>query len=261
MFFMTFTITITGKGGTGKTILATLILRHMLSLFKESSFLVVDADSNTNLNKALGISFEKTIGDLREEFLESESSLAGSKDLQFETLLYEEVLVEADRYDFIAMGRPEGPGCYCYVNHLLRHALDKLSRNYDFVIIDCEAGLEHLSRRTTRNVDVMLITVDSSLRSIVTAERIKELASKLEVLVGEMYIVINRASRTIIPRILEEIIKRDFKIIGAIPEDPNVMEYDLKGEPIINLPDDSPAVKATREIVERLLPLIKRSMI
>ncbi len=257
---MTFTITITGKGGTGKTLLATLVLRHLLDVYSGSSFLVVDADSNTNLNRALGIAFEKSLGDLREEFIEGDPSLAGSKDLYFETLLYESVLVEADRYDFIAMGRPEGPGCYCYVNHLLRHALDRLSRNYDFVIIDCEAGLEHLSRRTARNVDVMLITVDPSLRSIITAERIKALASELEVLVGDIYVVINRVSKMVLPRILEELVKREFKIIGTIPEDPLVSEYDLQGVPIMNLPGDSPAVQATYEIVRRLVPLIDRSM-
>ncbi len=253
---MTFTLTITGKGGTGKTLVAALTLRHLLEIFSDKTFLVVDADSNTNLNKALGIEFKKTLGDLREEFLNYESS-TGGKDLYFETALYEEVLVETNKFDFIAMGRPEGPGCYCYVNHLLRHTLDRLSRNYDFVVIDCEAGLEHLSRRTTRNVDVMLIIVDPSIRSIITAERIRDLALKLEIGVNSIYTIINKINRMLAPRVVEELIKREFKILGSIPEDPLVIEYDLKGIPIVELPDNSEAVKASRKIVERLLPKIR----
>ncbi len=249
---LTVTITVTGKGGTGKTLVATLILRHLMEIFGDKSFLVVDADSNTNLNRALGIEFKKTLGDLREEFLNYTSG--GGKDLLFESALYEDVLVEADKFDFIAMGRPEGPGCYCYVNHLLRHVLDRLARSYDFVIIDCEAGLEHLSRRTTRNVDFMLIVVDPSIRSIVTAERIRDLALKLEIGVREIYVVINKITRVLAPRVIEELIKRNFKVIGSIPEDPMVIDYDLKGLPIIELPDNSIAVKATRKIIERLLP-------
>lgn len=254
---MTFIITVTGKGGTGKTLIATLIVKHLVRLFKDASILVVDADSNINLNNALGVSFKKTLGDLREEFINPPESSSGAKDLYFESILYEEVLVESDNFDFIAMGRPEGPGCYCYVNHLLRHALDRLTRNYDFVVIDCEAGLEHLSRRTTKNVDVMLIAIDSSVRSIITAERIRELTKKLELRVKDIYVVINRVNKNILPRILEELLRRDFKIIGSIPEDPMVIDYDLRGEPLINLPDDSLAVKSVGDILSRLYPFMR----
>ncbi|MCS7365771.1 MAG: AAA family ATPase [archaeon GB-1867-035] len=254
---MTFIITVTGKGGTGKTLIASLIVKHLTRMFKDSSILVVDADSNTNLNCALGISFKKTLGDLREEFINPPDSSSGAKDLYFESMLYEEVLVESEYFDFIAMGRPEGPGCYCYVNHLLRHALDRLTKNYDFVVIDCEAGLEHLSRRTMRNIDVMLIVVDSSIRSIITAERIRELSKELELSVGNIYVVINRVNKHILPQLLEELLRRDFKIIGSIPEDPMVIDYDFKGKPLIDLPDNSLAVKSVGDILSRLYPLIK----
>ncbi|MEM2305707.1 MAG: AAA family ATPase, partial [Candidatus Methanomethylicia archaeon] len=145
---MTFTIAVSGKGGSGKTTVSALIIDY-LNRNKLGSVLAVDADPNTNLNEALGIEIKKTLGEVREELLKI-GELTSSREDYFEYLIYSEVIAEGDGFDLLPMGRPEGPGCYCYINHVLRKIIDKLSRNYDYVIMDTEAGLEHLSRRTTR---------------------------------------------------------------------------------------------------------------
>lgn len=255
---MTFTIAITGKGGTGKTTVAALLINFFRKNF-EGSILAIDADPNNNLHEALGLNVSKTVGDIREEILQSEkySSPSMSKESYLEYLIYGEVVVEANDFDLIAMGRPEGPGCYCYVNHLLRKIIDNLAKNYRFVIMDTEAGLEHISRRTTRNIDVMLITTDISIRSLRTAKRIRDLAISLETKTRNFYVVVNRASQDMLPLILEELNKMNLELIGVIPEDPLVLEYDFKGKPLIDLPPHSPAIHAVANIVEKLKQLIQ----
>jgi len=151
------TIAITGKGGTGKTTFASLLVKHLST--KSATVLAVDADPNSNLDARLGMHVEQTIGDLREDLLKEHfpAGVAKSELIEYQIRL---ALVEGDTFDLIAMGRPEGPGCYCYINNVLRDVLDRLSVNYDYVVIDNEAGMEHLSRRTTRDVDVLFIMSD-----------------------------------------------------------------------------------------------------
>ncbi|MEA1997908.1 MAG: AAA family ATPase, partial [Euryarchaeota archaeon] len=152
-------IAVAGKGGTGKTAIAALLIRELLGYKgnEDMCILAVDADADSNLPEALGISYDKSVGDIRESLLEEkQQDIALDVQSQFEGKIAE-IIEEEDRYDLLVMGRPEGPGCYCPVNHIIRRIMDILTKNYDYTIIDCEAGLEHLSRRTTRDVDVMLV--------------------------------------------------------------------------------------------------------
>ena len=161
-------LSVSGKGGTGKTLIAALLIREILALCEDACVLAVDADADANLADALGVSFFKTVGDIREEILEEKHREFFDLRTRFEAEIAS-ILVEERGFDLLVMGRPEGPGCYCPVNHILRKAIDTLSQNYDYTVIDCEAGLEHLSRRTTQNVDLMIVVLDETMKSIKTA--------------------------------------------------------------------------------------------
>ncbi|MEM2510304.1 MAG: ATP-binding protein, partial [Candidatus Methanomethylicia archaeon] len=176
-----------------------------------------------------------------------------SREDYFEYLIYSEVIAEGDGFDLLPMGRPEGPGCYCYINHVLRKIIDKLSRNYDYVIMDTEAGLEHLSRRTTRDVNVMLIVTDPSIRGILTAKRIRDLSIELDTKIRRFYIVANRIPKNSLNYIRDEIEKIELELIGCIPEDQNILIHDLRGLPITKISGDSPAVKAIEKIMAKIL--------
>jgi CO dehydrogenase maturation factor len=159
-------------------------------------------------------------------------------------------LVEGETFDLIAMGRPEGPGCYCYINNVLRDVLDRLSVNYDYVVIDNEAGMEHLSRRTTRDVDVLFIMSDVTVLGIVTASRIKKLSESLNLVVGKTYLVLNELENPIPESIKDQIRQQGLDLIGAIPKDALVGEYALEGKSLFELPSDSAAFKAVIAIAE-----------
>lgn len=251
---MTFAVTVTGKGGTGKTMLTALLTTYLIrKTHGNISMLVVDADPNQNLDKVLGVKVDKTIGDLREELMEIKDKLPSSitKEKYFEYMI-RNIIYEGEYFDLLVMGRPEGPGCYCYVNHLLRAILDKISEEYDVVIMDAEAGLEHLSRRTTRDVDALVIITDPTARGIVTAERIRDLIKELEIKVHEIYAVGNRVTPETAEKVEKELRRRGFKVLGLIPEDPYIQKLDLEGKPFINLPEDSLAYQAVGRIADKL---------
>lgn len=251
---MTFTVAISGKGGTGKTMLAALLVIYLLRKTNgELKILVVDADPNQNLDKVLGAKVDKTVGDLREELLNIKDEIpSGISKKQYFEYLIRNIVYEGEYFDLLAMGRPEGPGCYCYVNHLLRMILDKISEEYDVVIMDTEAGLEHLSRRTTRDVDVLIIITDPTSRGIITAERIRKLVQELETKVHKIYAVGNRVTSSISKKIEEELVRRGFEVLGLIPEDPYIQKLDLEGKPFTEIPDNSPAYKAIESIADKL---------
>jgi len=248
-------IAVAGKGGTGKTAIATLLIRELLNAQENEDvcILAVDADADSNLPDALGISYDKTVGDIREGLLE-EKQRDVTLDIrsQFEGRIAE-IIAEEEHYDLLVMGRPEGPGCYCPVNHLIRMIIDTLTKNYDYTIIDCEAGLEHLSRRTTRDVDVMLVVLDTTLKSIKTAVRLKEIAEEIDVDVKKLITIANKIPDGADKMIVEAAQKYNLEIEGIIPFDPLIPEYDAKGMPIVDLPDDAPSVTIVRRIVEKLL--------
>jgi len=247
-------IAVAGKGGTGKTAIAALLIRELLNAQENEDvcILAVDADADSNLPDALGISYDKTVGDIRECLLE-EKQRDVTLDIrsQFEGKIAG-IIAEEEHYDLLVMGRPEGPGCYCSVNHLIRMIIDTLTKNYDYTIIDCEAGLEHLSRRTTRDVDVMLVVLDTTLKSMKTALRLKEIAKEIDVDVKKLITIANKIPNGADKMIVEAAKKYNLEIEEIIPFDPLIPEYDAKGIPIVDLPDDAPSVTIVRRIVEKI---------
>ncbi|MFQ6119326.1 MAG: AAA family ATPase [Methanosarcinales archaeon] len=248
---MTKIIAITGKGGTGKTTVSTLLIKYLEN--KDGSLLAIDADPDANLPNALGVTVEKTVGEMREYLLEQRDKIPPSvdKELLFESKIYE-VLLEKKNYDLLVMGRSEGTGCYCYVNNLLRGIMDRITKNYNFAIVDTAAGLEHFSRKIIRDVDILLVVTDESRKGLQTAERIRDLANELDLNLKKIYIIANKVneySLKIIKKYTEEI---DMELVGAIPYDTKLVEFDLVGEPLINLPDDSLAVMEVKKIAKTI---------
>jgi len=164
-----------------------------------------------------------------------------------------ELLVESKGLDLLVMGRGEGTGCYCYPNVILRKYIDILTRNYPYVVLDNEAGMEHVSRRLSDHIDLMLIVSDYSLKGVKAAGRIQELTQELKLEVGKQFLVINRAPEHLDISIREEVEKQGLNLLGVIPVDEEVFQYDLKGTPIMSLPDGSTAVKMVNELMNRVI--------
>jgi CO dehydrogenase maturation factor len=247
------TIALSGKGGTGKTTLAALIIRW-LGENVSKSILAVDADSNVNLNDVLGIKIKETIGAIREEMKSLGSELPGGMSKQqFLEYKIHSSLVETPNFDLLAMGRPEGPGCYCYANNLLREILSILQSNYKYIVIDNEAGMEHLSRRTTQNIDFLLIVSDSTGRGIRAAGKISQLLEELKTRTKEKYLILNRARAPLTEPILRAIEEEKLKLSGIIPEDEELLLADQNGKPIWALDADSPASLAVQQLMTKLL--------
>jgi CO dehydrogenase maturation factor len=244
---LSFTIAVSGKGGTGKTTLAGMIIRYLLDK-RKGPILAVDADSNANLNEVLGVEVRSTIGDAR-EMMKKDVPVGMTKDIWFEYKV-QEALTETKEFDLIAMGRPEGPGCYCAANTLARKCLDLLTGNYRYIVIDNEAGMEHFSRLTTRDVDLLFIVSDSSKRGISTAARIRDLIHELDLRIARELLVINRVQGELDSEILEESKRQNLSLAGIIPVDEDVYRYDLEGKPTFHLPVESRAVQAARRIFE-----------
>ena len=246
------TIAISGKGGTGKSTLAALIIRW-LGENREGSVLAVDADSNVNLNDILGVKISYTVGAIREEMKQSVDNLpAGMTKQQFLEYKIQTSLVETRCFDLIAMGRPEGPGCYCYANNLLRDILNTLGENYDFVVIDNEAGMEHLSRRTTQTIDYLLSVSDASPRGIQMAARISKLLEELDTRVRKRFLVLNRAPETLTESVRSVIEQEKLHLLGVIPEDTNLLNMDRDGTPVFNISLNSSAYQAVDQIMKKL---------
>jgi CO dehydrogenase maturation factor len=246
------TIAIAGKGGTGKSTLAALIIRW-LSERKSRSILAVDADSNVNLNDLLGVRLKETIGAIREEMRTRISDLPGGMTKQqFLEWKIQTSLVEGPDFDLIAMGRPEGPGCYCYANNLLQDILRTLAGNYDYVVIDNEAGMEHLSRRTSQAIDCLLVVSDATTRGIATAGKISRLLRELETRVGRRYLVLNRVSGPLSNPVEAAIGEENFSLLAAIPEDEMLLEMDREGIPVRSVAGNSSAWLAVGKMMDSL---------
>lgn len=246
-------IAMAGKGGTGKTTLSALIIRYLRKRGLKP-ILAVDADPSSNLVDALGLKVNKSLGTAREDFFETKGNLPPgmTKETYLEMKLHE-ILVESPGLDLLVMGRPEGPGCYCYANNILRRHLDVLIKNYPFVVMDNEAGMEHLSRRTTQGVDYLLFLSDYSLKGIRTVGKIRELIDELKLSVKEKYLVMDRAPKDIDPGFSREVEKQGLNLLGMIPEDPFIFEYEMKERPLLDLPDDSPAVQVVAGMMEKMI--------
>ena len=248
---MTTTIAVAGKGGVGKTLTAALLIRYMVDR-QLGSVLAVDADPSTNLHLALGTTVRGTIGDMREDMLaltQARSMPAGVSLNEYLDDQLRTLLSEAKDLDLLAMGRPEEPGCYCAVNNLLRFLVDHIIERYDFVVIDNEAGMEHLSRRTTRDVELLLLVSDPTVRGVLIAAEMQTLVRKLKIHVRRTLAIINRvpshngdvSMNDLPPSVRAAIAARGLEVIGLVPCDENVTEYDAQGKPFFELPADSPA--------------------
>ena len=252
---MTITIALAGKGGTGKTTLAALLIEALLE-HVSGPILAIDADPAANLNMALGMPLPSTVGQIREDM--STAAQAGQLGVSISRhdYLNHEVMMaleEGNKIDLLAMGRPEGQGCYCAVNHLLRQIIDEIGTSYPFIIIDNEAGMEHISRRTTRDVDVLLVVTDPSARGLRAAAEIVRMAGELEVNVKQIKLVVNRVKGDL-PEPLQAIIEQEgLEAAAIVPADDRINHLDAYGEPLVELNGDSPAFKAVQSLATDIL--------
>lgn len=241
---MTKTIAVAGKGGTGKTTITALIIDYLVKRAR-GSVLAIDADPSTNLNLALGVPLDDTVGDVREETATAVgggASMGGLSKWDYLDFRINEAIVEEVGFDLLAMGRPEGPGCYCAANNILRTSVDRLSDAYDYVVIDNEAGLEHLSRRTTRDVDLLFLVSDPSLRGIIAAGRVAELIEELRTAVGATYLIVNRVmGDRLQDALLEAIAQYQLDLACILPADAAINELDALGKPVVLLPPEAPS--------------------
>jgi CO dehydrogenase maturation factor len=261
---MTTTIAVAGKGGVGKTTVAAMVIKY-LSASPNGPVLAIDADPSSNLNMVLGLDLEWTVGDIREGMLSQvkQSLVAGGAAMgtmpggvsKREHLDYEirSSLSEGRYFDLIAMGRSEGPGCYCAVNHNLREVIDAIGSGYGYVVVDNEAGMEHLSRRTTRDVQHLLIITDPTQRGIVAAERIASFRDELDINIESAYLIVNRLEGDMPAALEERIVGLDIPLLGSIPAVPDIAEFEFGGRPLVDLGEDSPAYVAVAEMMRSIL--------
>lgn len=247
-------IAVSGKGGVGKTTTTALIVK-ILSEANRGSILVIDANPDSNVPEVLGIPVTRTVGVVTEELKRamerSEIPPAMTKEDILEARIFG-ILKETPSFDLLVMGRGEGEGCYCPVNALLARIVDRLSKNYDLTIMDMEAGLEHLSRRTDRDVDVMMVVTDPSSMGLQTARRIKEVAKEVHIEFKKFYLVGNRFKPEMEPMLRGEAQKMGYEFVGIIPNDDNVSAYNLAGNSLLGLPSKSPAIPAVRHVLTRI---------
>jgi CO dehydrogenase maturation factor len=246
-----FTIAISGKGGVGKTVVAANLIKRFS---QQGSVLGIDADPDSNLPEALGVTAGKTISEIRDDISDASarSAIAKSKKEHFERALTE-AIEEFPRFDLLSMGYSEGPGCYCPHNYIIRRVIDSRANSYDFTVIDCHAGLEHLNRRTTRDVDLMLVVSDPTVKGLTTVKRVQELSGKLLIKFGAILVVINKITPEAKPLMEKAAQENGIDIMAYIPYDPAVAQFDILGKPITELPPDSPFSLAMDEICRKIL--------
>lgn len=248
-------LAMTGKGGVGKTTLSALTL-GWLAEHGELPVLAVDADSNANLNEALGIAYNATVGGIRESARKEAEALKGISKQEFLDLRVQAAVVEEKGYDLIVMGRPEGQGCYCFANNVLRDVLDRLACNYRNIVIDSEAGLEHISRRTLLSVDWLLIVSDCTVRGIRTAGRISALADEVALPAKHRRLIVNRVPGDSLPESIAVAVKAtNLRLLACIPLDQDVAALDADGEPVSRIPPESPARIAMNDLLFSLFAL------
>lgn len=251
---MSFKIAVAGKGGTGKTSIASLIIRYLVK-YGRGPVLAVDADPNANLGDSLGLRVSRTIGSIIATFNEEKINIPPgmTKESYLEFKLNESI-VESRGLDLITMGRGEGADCYCYPNLVLKKFVDNLSGNYAYVVLDNEAGMEHLSRRTTEDVDTLLIISDPTVKGVRTIARIRELVSELKLTMAKELTIINGVRNGLDPAVAGEMDKLGIVLAATVPFDDNIYQYDLKLRPLLDLPDGSKAVKAVADLMTKIVP-------
>jgi CO dehydrogenase maturation factor len=251
---MPVTIAVAGKGGTGKTTLSGLLTRYLIQNQK-GRILAIDADPSSNLHLVLGLPQAQTVGDLREESRENVQTGAAAGLPRQDWLDYavRMALEEGDDVDMLAMGRPEGPGCYCAANHMLRSIIDGIGTAYDYVVMDNEAGMEHLSRRTTRDVDYLLLISDASLRGMVAAENMLALSRTLDIHIRHTYLIVNRVIGELSPALRAKAEGFGVPLLAVVPYDEQLVEFDGDGRPLVELPASAAISRSVEQIARQLL--------
>jgi CO dehydrogenase maturation factor len=250
------TIAVAGKGGTGKTTLCGMIIDY-LGKNGKGPILAVDADPNSNLNEVLGIELPTTLGEIREQMQykdkADEAIPTNMTKQEYTEFMFSNALMEEDDYDLLVMGRTQGEGCYCYINGVLKAQIDKYKGGYRYIVVDNEAGLEHISRGILPHIDVLLLVSDASRRGIQAVGRAATMVEEMKLRPGVKKLIVNRAPGGILDDgIREEIAKQNLDLIGVIPQDETVYRYDADGKPSSSVPDESPVKTALRDILKRL---------
>ena len=254
---MSVTIAVAGKGGVGKTTLCGLLIQYLCETGRRP-VLAVDADANSNLNEVLGVEVDMTLGEIREEVARAETSKenpipASMSKSDYMEIMFNRCLVEDDDFDMLVMGRTQGKGCYCFVNGLLQTQLQKLTPNYPYVVVDNEAGMEHISRGILPKVNILLLVSDCSRRGVQAVGRIAALANACGLNPDTVGLIINRApDGKVNEGTMEEIRNQGLELIGVVPHSTEVYEYDCEGKPTVELPADSPVKLALHDIIDKL---------
>ena len=252
---MPHTIAVAGKGGVGKTTTCGMIINYLCKKNK-GPVLVVDADANANLNEVLGVEMETSLGQIREEIAHAElkgTIPKGMSKADYAEFKFNSALIEEDDFDMIVMGRTQGQGCYCFVNGMLKTQVDKYARNYSYVVMDNEAGLEHVARGTLPHVDTMLLISDCSRRGIQAAARVAEMVGEMNLNPGQMGLIVNRAPGGVLEDgVMAEIEKHGLKLFGVLPHDEAVYRCDCDGEPSAKLPENDPMKSALKGIMKNI---------
>lgn len=249
------TIAVAGKGGVGKTTTCGMMIEYLCSK-KQGPVLVVDADANANLNEVLGVEVETSLGAIREEMAQAElkgTLPAGMTKADYADFKFSSAIVEEDDFDMLVMGRTQGKGCYCYVNGVLKTQVDKYAKNYSYIVMDNEAGLEHVARGTLPHVDTMLLISDCSRRGIQAAARVAETIAEMELNPERLGLIVNRAPDGVLDEgVKEEIAKHGLDLLGVLPQDEGVYRCDCNGEPSAKLPQNNPVKVALKAIMQEL---------
>ncbi len=253
---MSYTIAMAGKGGTGKSTTATLIIRYITEELGKT-VLAVDADPNATLGLSLGVEVKETIADIRDDVVEKKVKIPAtmSKDRYIEYAI-EECIVEENKYDLLTMGRPEGPKCYCYANNLLRKYLDKAEQSYPYIVIDTEAGMEHLSRRTTNDVDLLMIVFESTIIGVHTANRITELIDKLPIKIKDrIYVMCKVPARGVGEKVQAEISKYGFEISAKLPFNEEIFDHISSGESLLDISTENTVFTEIKNLMNKYIPV------
>ncbi len=250
---MSFVIAVAGKGGTGKTTTCALLI-YLLSKMTKGSILGIDADPNSNLAEAMGLKVKEDIGGIVDAIAKNPQMVpVGTPKETFIDYRIQTSIIESDGFDIMTMGRPEGPGCYCYVNNLLRGLIKKLSDSYDYIVIDNEAGFEHLSRRTMRRADQLFLVADSSEAGLRAARRIYDLIKELNIEIKKIALVLNRTGEN---NYQEKIKDFEIEVAGVIPENEDILSLSRQGLPVIQINENSPVAIKLREILEKIIKVL-----
>lgn len=260
---MTTTIALAGKGGVGKTTISGMVIKYLVQS-QPGAILAIDADPSSNLNMVLGLDLDWTVGDIREDLLSQvkQTLTAGGAAMgtlsggvskrEFLEYKVRSSVSEGDRFDLVAMGRSEGAGCYCAVNHNLREVVDSISKNYRYVVIDNEAGMEHLSRRTTRDVQHLLVVSDPTQRGLVAAERIASFREQMDINIENTWLILNRLQGEMPAPLKARIDEMGIPLLGIVPADAELVEFEFSGRPLVDLGDRSPVYKSIADMMQQI---------